>query len=128
MIFPRIAIVDDNTLQAMGLKSVLAEIIPMAEVIVFSSCSDMQCDDGDVFSHYFVSSKVLLVSSEFFVKYQQRTIVLVSQMVPGQQFARFNTLNICQPEHLLIKSILRLYRDGTWWQRQAGSCVSGNGS
>lgn len=112
MIFPRIAIVDDNTLQAMGLKSILAEIIPMAEVVVFASCSDMQCDDGDAFSHYFVSSKVLLSSSEFFLKNQQRTIVLVSRQVPGQQFAHFNTLNICQPEHQLIKSVLRLHQMG----------------
>ncbi|MCM1311910.1 MAG: helix-turn-helix transcriptional regulator [Bacteroides sp.] len=110
--FPRIAIVDDNTLQAMGLKSVLTEIIPVAEVVVFASCADMRCDEGEMFSHYFVSSKVLLASSEFFLKWQQRTIVLVSQQVPGQLFARFKTLNICQPEHLLVKSVLRLYQMG----------------
>lgn len=110
--FPRIAIIDNNTLQAMGLKSVLADIIPMADVAVFSSCADMQRDEPETFSHYFVSAQALLSSPDFFRKYRQRTIILASQYTSSQQFSDFHTLNICQPEHLLVKSILRLHQTG----------------
>ena len=106
---PRIAIIGNNTLQAMGLKSVLTEIIPIAEVYAFSTCTDMEKYDADSFFHYFVSAQELLANSEFFLKRRSKTIVLLTRSTAVQQFAHYHTLDISQPEHSLVKSILLLH-------------------
>ena len=38
---PRIAIIDQNTLESMGLKSIISDIVPMADVSTFSSFEGM---------------------------------------------------------------------------------------
>ena len=106
---PRIAIIGNNTLQAMGLKSVLTEIIPIAEVYAFSTCIDMEKYDADNFFHYFVSAQELLSNSEFFLQRRSKTIVLVAQPLATTQFANYHTLDISQPEHILVKNILLLH-------------------
>jgi DNA-binding CsgD family transcriptional regulator len=107
---PRIAIIGNNTLQAMGLKSVLSEIIPIAEVCAYSTLEDMERAGADSFFHYFVSAQVVLINPDFFISHRHKTIVLVSQPSAIQQFANFHTLDICQPEYKLIKSILLLHQ------------------
>jgi DNA-binding CsgD family transcriptional regulator len=107
---PRIAIIGNNTLQAMGLKSVLTEIIPIAEVCAFASLEDMEKDDADSFFHYFVSAQAVLVTPDFFIERRHKTIVLVVKPMAGQQFSNFHTLDICQPEHQLVKSILLMHQ------------------
>ena len=107
---PRIAILGNNTLQAMGLKSVLTEIIPIAEVCAFATLSDMEKDDADSFFHYFVSAQAVLATPDFFIERRHKTIVLVANNATGQQFSNFHTLDICLPEHQLVKSILLMHQ------------------
>jgi DNA-binding CsgD family transcriptional regulator len=93
----------------MGLKSVLTEIIPIAEVYAFASCADMEKCDADSFFHYFVSAQDVLANSDFFLKRRAKTIVLLTQTAATQQFAAYHTLNISLPEHQLVKSILLMH-------------------
>ena len=110
---PRIAILSQNTLEAMGLKSILCDIIPMVDVSVFASMDDLCAEQQTTpFFHYFVSSQMLLAHADFFVKHPHQTIVLTSQPITGKQFEHFHTLNTAQMEHGLIKSILRLHQHG----------------
>ena len=110
---PRIAILSQNTLEAMGLKSILCDIIPMVDVSVFASMDELCAEQQTTpFFHYFVSSQMLLAHADFFVKHPHQTIVLTSQPITGKQFEHFHTLNTAQMEHGLIKSILRLHQHG----------------
>ena len=51
----------------MGLKSVLSEIIPIAEVCAYSTLEDMERAGADSFFHYFVSAQVVLTNPDFFI-------------------------------------------------------------
>ena len=111
---PRIAIIDQNTLEAVGLKSIICDIVPMADVTTFSSFEEMMQEkamtDGDMpFYHFFVSSQVLIVHADFFLQHQRQTIVLTSQPITNRQFEHFHTLNTTQLEHDMLKSILMLF-------------------
>ncbi len=106
---PRIAIIGSNTLQAMGLKSVLSDIIPIAEVCAYASLEDMGKDSADSFFHYFVSAQSVLESPDFFFARRAKTIVLVSQPSTVAQFANYHTLDISLPEYALVKAILLLH-------------------
>lgn len=112
---PRIAIIDQNTLEATGLKSILCDMVPMAEVSTFSSFEDMlqeenSSDETVPFFHFFVSSQVLITHADFFLARPRQTIVLTSQPIAGKQFEHFHTLNTSQLEHDLLKSILTLFQ------------------
>ena len=39
---PRIAIIDKNTLEAMGLMSIISDIIPRADISVFTSVQELK--------------------------------------------------------------------------------------
>ncbi len=109
---PRIAIIDENTLEAMGLKSILSDIIPMADVCVFPTMTDMQEDADMPFIHYFISAQVLLANAGYFLQRQRQTIVLTTLPTTNPQLNQFHTLNTGQMEHGLVKSILRLHQVG----------------
>ena len=111
---PRIAIIDQNTLEATGLKSIISDIVPMADVSTFPSLEEMmqeekKSDETVHFFHFFVSSQILVAHADFFLQRQKQTIVLTSQPIAGRQFEHFHTLNTSQLEHELLKSILTLF-------------------
>lgn len=109
---PRIAIIDQNMLEATGLKSIISDIVPMADVSTFRSLQEMmsECDETTPFVHFFVSSQVFISHADFFLEHQRQTIVLTSQPNAGKQFEHFRTLNTTQMEHELIKSVLQLHQ------------------
>lgn len=111
---PRIAIIDQNTLEATGLKSIICDMAPMADVSTFASVEDMvqEFDEEAPFVHFFVSSQVLIANADFFLQRQRQTIVLTTQPIKQRQFENFLTLNITQGEHELLKSILTLFQHG----------------
>lgn len=114
---PRIAIIDQNTLEAMGLKSIISDIVPMADVSTFSSFEEMMqekdlSDESIPFYHFFVSSQILVAHADFFLQHPRQTIVLTSQPISNRQFEHFHTLNTVQLEHNMLKSILTLFQHG----------------
>lgn len=96
----------------MGMKSVISDLVPMAEVCVYQSCEEMEQDDPGDFIHFFVSANCLLEHVPFFRNNIHRTIVLVSQHNSSPLLDTFRTLNIQQPENMLVHSVLRLFAVG----------------
>ncbi|MBR3456404.1 MAG: helix-turn-helix transcriptional regulator [Bacteroidaceae bacterium] len=109
---PRIAIIDSNTLQAMGLKSIFSDLVPMAEVCTYISCDEMEQDGTDGFFHFFVSVNSILERIEFFRANLHKTIVLTTQQSNSPLLDNFRTLNIQQPENMLIHTVLKLFAVG----------------
>ena len=106
-----IAIIDPNTLSCMGLQTLLEEIIPMATIRVFHSFGELVDDTPDVYAHYFVSSQIYFEHTAFFRERHPRAIVLAGgENLP--QLAGVPTLNICQNEKVLAKSILQMHERG----------------
>lgn len=108
----RIAIVDTNSLSSIALQSILIDMIPRVEVQIYSSVQQIQeADAGDIV-HYFVSSSVVFNSMDFFSSMKRKTIVLCEGDGKLMQDYGFRTLNISQPENLLLKEILSMYHMG----------------
>lgn len=122
---PRIAVIDQNTLEATGLKGILSDMVPMADVSTFSSLEEMlqeeeSSDESMRFFHYFVSSQMLITHADFFLQHPRQTIVLTSQPIAGKQFEHFHTLNTTQLEHDLLKSLLMLFQHAHGGQQSQG--------
>ena len=104
---PEIAIIDPNTLSSLGLSDLLEELIPGAVIRTFPSFAAFMDDTPDMYAHYFISSQVYLEHTAFFLP----TIVLAAGEA-GPQLAGVLTLNICQPEKELVRSIVQLHGHG----------------
>lgn len=105
------AIVDANMLTCMGLHRLLSEMMPMVCITTFRSYEELIINEPERFVHFFVSSGIYFEHSQYFRSNPHRSIVLVHgdsfPSVPG-----LLTLNVCQDEVSLTKSLLYLKKMG----------------
>lgn len=105
---PLIAIIDTNTLAAIGLKNILQTVMPMIQADTFNSFDKLLESGPDKYFHYFVSINILLDNRSFFTSNMRKTIVLTTLSDPNSQPGGFHCLCINKPEAELIKSLLIL--------------------
>lgn len=111
---PELAIVDSNTLAAIGLKQLLESVMPMMNVRHFDTFEMFEASQPDHFMHYFVSMHILIANRFFFLegKRQRHTIVLTTGNDPNSQLQGFHCLCVNVPEGVLIKQLLALQHLG----------------
>lgn len=103
---PEIAIIERNTLTALGLETILEELIPNAIIRVFPTFEELINDTPDMYAHYFVSTQIYFEHTSFFLDRSPKAIVLSageSNALNGVPY-----LNMCQPQEKLIKSFMSL--------------------
>lgn len=109
---PQIAIVDTNTLAAIGLRQMLQAVMPVMQVDVFGSFAELEANEPKKYVHYFVAMNVVLENRSFFLENRRKTIVLTLSDDPNVQMRDFHSLCINQPEKQLVKSLLMLEQRG----------------
>ena len=107
---PEIAIVEPNTLTALGLRTILEELIPESVIRTFSSFGELIADTPDMYAHYFISAQIYFSHTAFFLERRPKSIVLAAGEQP--QLTGIPTLNICLPQDCLVKAIMELRRYG----------------
>jgi DNA-binding CsgD family transcriptional regulator len=105
---PKIAIIDPNTLSALGLKAILQNVMPILTVDTFGSLSELQANDADSYFHYFSAMAVVLENMQFFNERKRKTIVLTLSLDTMSQLSDFHCLCINSPESELVRSLLML--------------------
>ena len=105
---PLVAVVDPNTLSAMGLRQILQNVMPIMKVDVYGSFAELEANNPDGYVHYFVAVNVVLQNRSFFLQRRQKTIVLTTSANPNAQMSDFHCLCINLPESQLVRSILML--------------------
>lgn len=106
---PEIAIIEPNTLTALGLKTILEEIIPMATIRTFHNFGELVDDTPDMYAHYFIAAQIYVEHNSFFLPRKKKTIVLAGDSY-SFQLSAVRVLNIYQPEETLVKDILKLHQ------------------
>ncbi len=105
-----IAIIEKNTLTALGLQMILEELIPNIIIRIFSSFESLIDDTPDMYAHYFVSTSIYFEHTSFFLERRPKTIVLSAgepQIQPGVPY-----LNTYQPQEKLIKAFMSIRNKG----------------
>ena len=105
---PHFAIVDPNTLAAVGLRQLLQGVMPMMGIDVMGSFAELEANDPEHYAHYFVAMNVVLEHRSFFLEHRRKTIVLTPMLDGGTQLRDFHWICINQPESALVRSLLRL--------------------
>lgn len=105
---PRVAVIDTNTLAAIGLKQLLQTVMPIMEIDTFTSLAELQEAEADGYFHFFVSVSVVLENPRFFEERRMKTIVLTTSTTGSSQLSTFHSLCVSLPEPELVRSLLRL--------------------
>lgn len=105
---PKIAIIDTNTLAAIGLKNILQSVMPIMQVDTFLSINELADAGGEGYFHYFVAVNIALANMPFLTENKRKTIVLTTSSDPNSQLSGFHCLCINVSEKELIKSLLAL--------------------
>lgn len=107
---PEIAIIERNTLAALGMQTILEELIPHAVIRVFHSFEELIDDTPDMYAHYFVSIPIYFEHTAFFLERRPKCIVLSAgepQIPVGVPM-----LNTSLPQEKLIKTIMEMRNKG----------------
>ena len=107
---PEIDIIENNTLTALGLRLILEDLLPTAIIRVFPSFEALIDDTPDMYAHYFVSAQIYFEHSNYFLQRRPKAIVLATGEQPSLNGVP--TLNLCQPQEVLVKSIMQLRNHG----------------
>ncbi len=105
---PKIAIIDTNTLAAMGLKQILQNVMPIMTVDTFGSFAELQSAHPDTYFHYFAAMSIVLEHKDFFQTHHRKTIVLTLSLDTMSQLSDFHCLCVNVPEQQLVRSLLSL--------------------
>ena len=63
---PLIAIIDTNTLSAVGLKQLLLNVMPIATIDTFGSMAELEANAPERYVHYFVAMDIVVSNRTFF--------------------------------------------------------------
>ena len=105
---PKVAVIDPNTLAAIGLKQLLQNVIPIMAVDTYGSFAELEANHPEAYAHYFVAMNIVLENRQFFSAQRQKTIVLTLSLDTSSQLNEFNSLCINVPESQLVRSMLML--------------------
>ena len=105
---PKIAIIDPNTLAALGLKQLLQQVMPIMTVDTFGSFAELSTSRVDEYFHFFTAMSIVLENKTFFSTHQRKTIVLTLSLDTNSQLSEFHCLCINQTEQNLVRSLLML--------------------
>lgn len=108
---PKFAIIDPNTLAAMGLKQLLQSLIPMLEIDTFDSMAAFCANHPEAYVHYFVAMNIVLENRDFFMEHRRKTIVL-TMTADGSRLSDFHCISVNVSESLLVRQLLMLEQKG----------------
>lgn len=104
----QIAIILSDTLQSLGLQSLLTDFFAPVEVGYFPSFDVMLDTNSDTFDFYFTDSDTFILHSEFFLPRRNKTVVLIC-INKNTDNPGYNNLNICSPQELIIEQMQQLF-------------------
>ena len=105
---PKVAIIDPNTLAAVGLKQLLQNVMPIMTIDTFGTFAELEANNPDNYYHYFVAMNIVLETRAFFSAHRQKTIVLTLGHETISQLSEFHSLCINLPEKELVHTLLML--------------------
>ena len=105
---PKVAIIDPNTLAAVGLKQLLQNVMPIMTIDTFGSLAELEANQPDDYFHYFVATNIVIENRQFFSQRRQKTIVLTLGLDTTSQLSGFHSLCINMPESQLVRALLML--------------------
>lgn len=109
----QIAIILSDTLQSIGLQSLLTDYFPPVEVCWYPTFEAFSVLGGnDAFDYYFTSSDCLVLNADFFLPRRSKTIVLIDG-AEGTSLSNSGHITIKAPQEIIIEQLQQLLAGDT---------------
>lgn len=110
----QMVIIMENSLSAMALRSILADITPASvEVVSYGSLAEYLENKGEAQpAHYFVSASAIFHNSDYFRAVMRRTIVFTEGEASAFVQSGFHTVDITAPEQHIARALLQIRQAG----------------
>jgi len=105
--YPLISIIDPNTLAALGLKQLLQTLVPVIEIDIYGTFSELTANHPEQYVHYFTAMNIVLENREFFLSQRHKTIV-ITMSKDTKQLPEFHSICVNVSEKELVRSLLML--------------------
>lgn len=109
----QIAIILPDTLQSIGLQSMLTDYFPPVEVNYFSTFDALAKAGNDNFDYYFTNPEILVLNTDFFLPRRNKTMVLVNGPEGTGGLSSTNHITIKAPQEIIIEQIHQLFTSDT---------------
>ncbi|MFR9504367.1 MAG: LuxR C-terminal-related transcriptional regulator [Rikenellaceae bacterium] len=105
---PLIIVLTPNTLSSIGLRDILAKILPFAIVKVCDTMEELLAIEPTDIFHIFISSHLLVENISSFDPLRNKCIALTNGSANSNALQGFHQINIQQPEEKIIEAIKEL--------------------
>jgi DNA-binding NarL/FixJ family response regulator len=110
---PQVVIINSNTLISIGMRAILADIIPFAEINIYRNFEQYcSLSNGSEPFHFFIGKEVLVSCGDFFLSHLRKTIVIALSDDEESELSAsgFRTVASFGPEDEVIKSLLKIHQ------------------
>ncbi|MDH6358148.1 response regulator transcription factor [Parabacteroides sp. PF5-9] len=108
----RIAIILSDTLQSIGLQSILTDFFMPVEITLYTAFDTLSESQKDTFDYYFTDSETFVFNSDFFLPRRNKTVVLFCNEKRREQYS-FNNLNSCSSQETILEQLQQLFTQET---------------
>lgn len=116
----QIATILRDTLQCVGLQSILASYFPPVEVTHYASFEELAEAGSDTYDYYFTRPETFILNADFFLPRKNKTIILIRNTQQASA-AYSNLLTVDVPQESVIEQLHHIFSADT-------GVVSGEGS
>lgn len=105
----QIAIILPDTLQCIGLQSILIDYFPPAEVSYFRAFEALTVAGNDNFDYYFTNPEIQVLNTDFFLPRRNKTMILINGPEGAGGLSSTNHLTIKAPLEIIIEQLQQLF-------------------
>lgn len=105
----QIAIILPDTLQCIGLQSILIDYFPPIEVSYFHTFETLTVAGNDNFDYYFTNPEIQVLNTDFFLPRRNKTMILINGLEGTGGLSSTNYLTIKAPQEIIIEQLQQLF-------------------
>lgn len=104
----QIALILPDTLQSIGLQSLLIDYFPPVEIATFSTFEDFMPTSNETFDYYFTNSEILVLNTDFFLPRRNKTMILINGPEGQGEASSTNHISLLASQEIIIEQIQQL--------------------
>lgn len=108
---PQMAIIMENTLSAIALRSLLSDMVQGIEVVCYGSLEEYR-KASPVVAHHFVSAEIAFRNPDVFQPLMRRTIVITEGSASPFRLTGYRTIDATMSEKDIVRAILQIHSSG----------------
>lgn len=106
----QIAIILPDTLQSIGLQSMLTDYFPPVEVCYFPTFEALNAGgSNDMYDYYFTSPGIMVLNADFFLPRRGKTVVLIEGGEGSGDISTTNHLTVKASQEIIIEQLQQLF-------------------